>query len=537
MDKAQERATERPIGVIQSNDDLRCSNANRPIHRLPFELLQCIFQHVLQSCELVEENDSNLFALLQVCTYWRFIIEHSSQLWSRLSAFQPRAYVLKALGKGWGLLDISCKACSCEGVPGPKSDTLHFLETARRVADRWRCLALEFDKFEKAPPAAIKSIQHLLELPAPNLEALDLQDKDARLEIPEVELFGGMSPKLKDVRIVRTRCRWSQAAFKGLSSLHLGTLEFERMEIVLDILRDCPQLQHLTLWRCKFVNNDSGYILPVSLPNLGELRLKFDTPRMHMAPILKEFLDHLSPPLHCALYPCLADSIDTLEIIETAFQYWLFGRQMPNTLDKLDNVELRFGPSKVGPSTFQFVLSSGATRISGGFETLAGNSVFRTLKYLAPHIKRSHSLGYLKTFKIRCAAAGVDLVGNIWFAPELSRLPPITHLEIEDYEKPIERDLIDQALRGTHRHIGSAFFPIRHLIFRNMPFDVMSRHIQAALNHLKPAISTGSEACTRTLDSVEIRVKEKNFPAAMTLLETLRDEQRIERTELFVVIL
>ncbi|KAG8929784.1 hypothetical protein FRC01_003779 [Tulasnella sp. 417] len=433
------------------------------------------------------------------------------------------------------LIDVTCEI-SPLGV-GQNSDEYlgEFLDSLGTIIGRWRTLDLTC-----LGDAHERSVRDVLGLPALNLERVVLHDELLELDISDVELFGGDSPKLKDVRIVGMACGWSQEAFKGLENLHLSWVSFDGVEPILRILRDSPQLQKLAICECDIAGNSPGPTQPVSLPNLRILYIALDDDE-EQTPPTERLLNLISAPLSCALYTTIFGIEEEEEgeeeeedSLKARFEKWVFGRQSQKVLEGLDGLEMHLGGSQVPGCYLEFSLSSGCSSINGGVRAWDTGEAVHAISCVQNMLQRSLVLEIFTTLTI--SSSGVPYFEDRNFVSQFNRLPPITHLELVGLSSLSESALLGEIFCGSTLDTPSPFATVRHFTFREMHLDIVSGTIQAALGN--PETETGSTSKTQIdrLDHLEVHVEEKEFARAEQVVKALRECPRIGKVDLYVVL-
>ncbi|KAG9011075.1 hypothetical protein FRB90_007489 [Tulasnella sp. 427] len=501
-----------------------------PIHQLPFELLIHIIHQVSQDYEGIKSYYRSLYSLSAVCRHWKLAIRSAPQLWTKLSADSSDTALAKILEQG------SNRALDVECMYGRHSRSyeraLHFSNTVGPTADRWRSLVMVF-----TPHSFESSARRILQRRFLSLEKLSFEcnDLDGDLLVPDMNLFGGMSPNLKEVRINAVQCRWSQPTFKGLELIQLVRPEFVSMNALLDMLRDSPQLQSLGLWGCKFRTRSSADVPRVFLPKLRVLSIHFFS--RIMAPTIQSFLNSIQTPLRCAFHVDLALARDKETIVKLILQDQLLATISQATLESLNNLELRFGSFESETTPFHCILP-GSTTIHRSFDYGGWKTYCQVLECAGPTIQRLRASGFSTRLTLGSAATGSSFLGNADFASQLGQLGPIAHVKLDQYAESTESesDIIYEALRGTHPHLSSSFSAIQNLVFRYTRSEDIKRLIGAALRDKNIYHSLVSSTQTKTLDSIETQVEQQYFEEADILTKELRENSRIGKIRLYITL-
>ncbi|KAG8929777.1 hypothetical protein FRC01_003772 [Tulasnella sp. 417] len=258
------------IDMAPSVKTLRCVNEAVTIHQIPTELLIIVFEYLLQTTPNALMYYRGLCTLSGVCTYWRFIIQHSPSLWTKVAGIIDQEGLLKVLERSSdNLIDVEYDSrCGFDWRYG-RSHFIDFIGTVASATRRWRTLVLGTGDYPGDQPS------DFLQFPAPNLERLIFtNDLDGHLE--DVELFGGDCPNLKHIHLERAQFNWSQPAFTSLKSLELYEVFFYSVGSILDMIRPITQLQSLEICDCGVIEEipptprlsrflaTSGPLLPIS---------------------------------------------------------------------------------------------------------------------------------------------------------------------------------------------------------------------------------------------------------------------------------
>ncbi|KAG8945257.1 hypothetical protein FRC04_001097 [Tulasnella sp. 424] len=518
---SQDMTNEDQRGSIVSINQLRRSNGAPPVHQLPTKLLLHIFQNVLHPQQPGPNYYHNVCTLSEVCIRWCFVIQNSPQLWKTVWADLKEEGLRKVLQRSSGHLINVEFSISPMGIEQDSEEYWEaLLRTLGSVSERWCTLVLNGLEY-----VCEDSIKDILQLPAANLERLVLDDDCVELDISDIELFGGNSPKLKDLRVVGIECKWSQTAFKGLENLSLSWLIFTSLKPVLNILRDCPQLQKLEFCDCDVSNDLPARTLPVSLPHLQVLQVIFNDDSQQTN-ATGQFLDHISAPLHCALYACPFDGWDGVDPLSAAFGKWLFGRQTHAILEGLDGLELRLGHHQSSGYLLDFDLFSGSSTISGGVRwTLEAP---QALACIGRVLQRSRKSDTFATLKI-CAEA-VKHLKRAELVSQLNRLPPITRLELLALHKTFQ----DTGIEGLFRCF--VFSKVERLVFQRTAPDIVMKIVRAALPEHGAETNSAAGNTMKCLDYLEIHVEGHDFDQAEKVVEVLRDNPRIGKVDLYVAL-
>ncbi|KAG8908361.1 hypothetical protein FRB99_007289 [Tulasnella sp. 403] len=192
-----------------------------PIHRLPIELLQSIFQHVVAtSGTLVYLAKSTLshykplHTLRRVCTRWATIVDSSAFLWTLTSSGDPFKHTDKALNiSSQSLLDVIYRDDDFT-----EARLTAYIARLTPHSHRWRYLTLYLIN----KPKILKA---LFEAPAPKLDDLFIfayatHILDLAPLVPS--FFTGVHPKLRSITLMNVSIPWKHADLKNLVQFHLS---------------------------------------------------------------------------------------------------------------------------------------------------------------------------------------------------------------------------------------------------------------------------------------------------------------------------
>ncbi|KIK69510.1 hypothetical protein GYMLUDRAFT_33880 [Collybiopsis luxurians FD-317 M1] len=233
-----------------------------PIHRLPNELLASIF--VIGVLRLGDENPVMVPALMLVCRYWAEVVLNTPVLWSKISV-SPHDSLEKARRK----LSRS-KSCPLDIsiTFGPRLDHLntvteqviHAMDLFRPALWRTRSFSLSVPTRPQAH-AALSRCQE----DAPLLESLSIQihrSQDDHYTSPPLPLFRGHTPRLRSCSLTSFNFGWDTRLVSRLRVLKLGGYFngfVPSPAKLLEILRQCPELEELALRNMSDVDSDSCY--------------------------------------------------------------------------------------------------------------------------------------------------------------------------------------------------------------------------------------------------------------------------------------
>ncbi|KAG8925763.1 hypothetical protein FRC01_009739 [Tulasnella sp. 417] len=438
-----------PVG-IQSDVGLRPKhNASLPVHSLPAELFLQVVHYALG--RFLEDHPrryySYVIGLSGVCSHWYNLIRDSPPLWTQIYSLDSPNIVEVALRRSSShLLDIIIYGFrDQEHIP-------EFLNTISPHRNRWR----SFHAF--TPFSWMSLLTAALDEPALKLEKLSLADQETTSSNHEVDLFGGTTPKLKDLTLDGISTRWDSDIVRGLKSIDLSCIHFPSTKIVLDILAHSPQLQRVIIWRCTTgsILTDSPYSIQLSRLSFLQIDLGgFEAIGNILASLKVSERSSLSIPLYRDegvdgfLRSRVAGWTSNWNVTRT---FQLSGLQLD-----IDHEHLRMGiltPSHPDPLTF--TLEEFRNRGDEGTEFLEAFSfVVDTLGSWYRESATIHlGLGY-----VPFTDPFFEVSEQPLFVNELSRLPSITSLEISTVGKHGLADiLIREGASSVFRNVCALSF-------------------------------------------------------------------------------
>ncbi|KAG8945258.1 hypothetical protein FRC04_001098 [Tulasnella sp. 424] len=478
---SQNMANESQRSNTVSVNQLRCSDGAPPVHQLPTELLLHIFQSVLHLQHPGPNYYRNVCTLSEVCIRWCFVIQNSPQLWKTVWADLKEEGLRKVLQRSSGHLINVEFSISPMGIEQDSEEYWEaLLRTLGSVSERWCTLVLNGLEY-----VCEDSIKDILQLPAANLERLVLDDDCVELDISDID-----------------------------------------MKTVLDILREFPQLRRLEVCDSDVSHDIPAGTQPVSLPHLQVLQVTFDDDS-EPTNATGQFLDHISAPLHCALYACPFHGWDRADPLSAAFGKWLFGRQTHAVLEGLNGLELRLGRMQNSGYFLAFDLFSGSSTISGGVKR--AKEAPKALVCIGHVLQRPRKPDVFTTLKISGGAVQI-LIKRAKLISQLNRLPPITRLELVALRKTSQHTGIKNLFRGF------LFSKVERLMVRRTAPDIVMKIVRAALPEHGAGTNSAAGNTMKCLDYLEIHVEGRYFDQAEKVVEVLRDNPRIGKVDLYVTL-
>ncbi|KAG8962301.1 hypothetical protein FRC00_009844 [Tulasnella sp. 408] len=487
-------------------------NAALPIHSLPVELLIQIIRHVVRTS--LQKNKADYYqyiiTLSGVCSHWYGVMRDSPSLWNQVHASDSPYIVGMALERSSShLLDITIDASAYQerGL----NDTQDFINMIILHRSRWRTVDVS------VPSSWIPLVTTALQEPALNLEELSLIDQESMFSTQEVEFFGGMSPQLTALTLDGVPTRWSSEIVHDLKSINLSWIHFPSTKTILDIFSYSPQLQKAIVWRCTTEEIFTDSSVSIRLSQLSLLRI--DLGRL-------EAIENVLDSVKVSSRSCLAiprpTGVDIDGILRRRVAGWTLNwnvaaiPQFSSLLLDIDEDELRIGiltsdypePITLTVEGFRDFGTEFLLALSYLVETLASwstkSAVFRL------------KLGYPPSTYYTARITRL-------FLKELSRLPPITYLELSSVD---DYSLVDIVIS---EEASSVFQNVCTLSFSGMtPSDLSSRleWVSRATRFIKTDTESSLNQPERgqSLQRVELRVPFNVATEEFEILEVVTKE-------------
>ncbi|KDQ07361.1 hypothetical protein BOTBODRAFT_149253 [Botryobasidium botryosum FD-172 SS1] len=221
-------------------------NLFAPIHRLPNEIISIVFQCVERRSPPVALQN-----LLSVSHKWRSIALDTPSLWANLHNLSTPLLDVFITRSKQSLLEISY---GTHGEPDDLPGLLRYMARVSPHKHRWKICTFT------GPQRAQAEILSQLTAPAPNMEvlAINLYGNDEDAESIDEErgpfninaLFGGSTPRLRELTLGGVLVPLSSSIFSGLTKLELGRISYsspKSVRLLLRALESCPLLESLTL--------------------------------------------------------------------------------------------------------------------------------------------------------------------------------------------------------------------------------------------------------------------------------------------------
>ncbi|KDQ09431.1 hypothetical protein BOTBODRAFT_191064 [Botryobasidium botryosum FD-172 SS1] len=198
------------------------------LHRLPTELISTIFHFVVESDTLEGWPAKHAVRISSVSRLWREIAtETCATLWTRLDPLPSRLLDLFLSRSGTAPLAIAYEGSYSRNM-------LPYIH-------RWGICRVQLYTSEEPP------LQEL-SVPAPQLEVLRF-DVGPRESISYLNLFCGVTPRLREIYIDFSHIPMSCPIFRGLTGLHLYCIAYREpnpIDQLLGILELCPLMKSIS---------------------------------------------------------------------------------------------------------------------------------------------------------------------------------------------------------------------------------------------------------------------------------------------------
>ncbi|KAI0927120.1 hypothetical protein AcV5_007739 [Taiwanofungus camphoratus] len=230
-----------------------------PVHRLPNELLASIF--VIGVLDR-EEDSLTLSTVMLVCRYWREVAVNTPLLWSRIVTGThhsiERARLKLERSKSVPLhicVDFSPRQ---EYGSVTTESLVYAMDLLRPSIWRWKVFHLTVPNRPQAHAALTRCKEC-----APLLEVFSVRIchsmQEDHYSSPPLPLFGGRTPRLHSCSFTSFNFGWDSSLISRLRVLKLGGYwngYSPSVDVILGILRACPQLEELALRNMSDVDPD-----------------------------------------------------------------------------------------------------------------------------------------------------------------------------------------------------------------------------------------------------------------------------------------
>ncbi|KAL6304393.1 hypothetical protein BKA93DRAFT_733263 [Sparassis latifolia] len=232
-----------------------------PIQRLPNELLASIF--VIGVLDGEEEDSLMMSTLMLVCRYWREVALGTPVLWSRIVAGTRHSLdrVRLKLDRSKSAPLYICVDFSPRMEHGSVTteNIMLAMDLLRPSIWRWRSFQLTILNRPQAHAALTRCKDR-----APLLEVLSVRVSHSMQEDhyshPPLPLFAAYTPNLRSCSFTSFNFNWDLRLVNRLRVLKLGGYWngfTPSMDVILGMLRACPQLEELALRNMSDVDPDS----------------------------------------------------------------------------------------------------------------------------------------------------------------------------------------------------------------------------------------------------------------------------------------
>ncbi|KAJ3504777.1 hypothetical protein NLJ89_g7759 [Agrocybe chaxingu] len=222
-----------------------------PVLRLPSELLSNIFTIGVLGME--DDNPVMVPTLMLVCRYWAEVALNTPVLWAKISV-SPHDSLQKARRRL-----MRSKSCPLDVTVnfGPRIDYLQSVsEHITHAMDLFRPALWRIKSFSLTVPNRSHANNALIRMQeeAPMLEDLTIlvhnSLQDDHFSKTPYSLFSGSTPNLRSCSLTSFNFGWDLKLMTGLRVLKLGgylNSSSPSTSTLLDILRQCPELEELAL--------------------------------------------------------------------------------------------------------------------------------------------------------------------------------------------------------------------------------------------------------------------------------------------------
>lgn len=232
-----------------------------PIQRLPDELLSALFEIAVLDGE--EEDPITLASLAIVCRQWKDVAVNTPALWSRIRmgtrhSFE-KARVKLERSKTVPLFISVDFSPRVEYGSVSTENLMLAMDLLRPAIWRWRTFHLTIPSRPQAHAALTRCRERapLLEVMSVRICSSMQEDHYSR---PPLPLFEGHTPRLRSCSFTSFNFNWDTALVTRLRVLKLGgywNAQSPSVDVILDILRACPNLEELALRNMSDVETDS----------------------------------------------------------------------------------------------------------------------------------------------------------------------------------------------------------------------------------------------------------------------------------------
>ncbi|KAL0960093.1 hypothetical protein HGRIS_011737 [Hohenbuehelia grisea] len=251
-----------------------------PIYRLPDELLVIIFDLIVQDDQLSYGVVNSNPVFTQVCRHWRTVSLDTSSLWRRICLAHPIAWINEVFRRSqsqplilWHNYDPDP-----ENGDGAIDDI-----PAIALSEPWRIEELSLCTSSANFRSCVALSQPLLLARSITL-ANESLDPDA-FTLPD-DIFGGHTPRLRELTLFNCIPPWKSPCWTGLTSLYLvlPCTSPPKMHLsrIMECLQVMPMLQTLELWE-EYAYDSPGDDLSawdektnILMPHLSKITIRAD---------------------------------------------------------------------------------------------------------------------------------------------------------------------------------------------------------------------------------------------------------------------
>ncbi|KAG8949908.1 hypothetical protein FRC04_008211 [Tulasnella sp. 424] len=261
-----------------------------PIFRLPPKLLLNIFHVTLEThltCGITEPPYlDRLKALASVCSTWLALVRSTPSLWAVLESSCSLSFLPTVIRNSKSsLLNIRSEWEAREYSYRMNEDKEHHRKFLQAVIDpglteRWSSVYIDL-------PPDTGLIKELMETSSPNLRRVHFGQAQGWWEQGPVNLLGGNTGRLEELRIKGIPVQWDTVKLTGLRLLDLQWAAPTSSAKLLNLLASSPSLESLKLTGLPIPSNsEQGSLDTISLPRLRELIL-VDNEAESVIPLLR----------------------------------------------------------------------------------------------------------------------------------------------------------------------------------------------------------------------------------------------------------
>ncbi|KAG8851019.1 hypothetical protein FRB96_009501 [Tulasnella sp. 330] len=235
-------------------------NSLQPVSRLPEEILVYVIGIAMER-HATKRYIRDLHRLTCVSFRWSAIITDAPTLWGVVLAGFSRGDQAMALKKSNETpLEVGCHAAELIG------NNVDFIHRVTSHQHRWHSAFLSVDRSDRLEPLCRSS--------APILRTLTIrvnpQSSSSARQTAPMNLFGGMTPRLRYLKLERFWIPWDSRLLSGLETLHLINTKRDGPSFtqLADSLQSCPNLITLRIKQVQLATVESRDVKPIELPHM-----------------------------------------------------------------------------------------------------------------------------------------------------------------------------------------------------------------------------------------------------------------------------